>query len=1130
MLERRSQQRYPSLLLDKPSLLLNPWSRRITTTEVAIARDGRAFAPSPMPPGSSAMGRRVGRPAPPPSPDDLVSYDFLASGVAVLADLVPDAAGVVTVPRAALGEAVTLAIVVDDPAGCTRRHLALPERPLAPKDLRLRVALDPERHAQQAKAVAPLAAGGTLAIEDLATAKVHLVDSLERAHAYLLALRDDETLREFAFVTRWHALAEPERRTLYSKYACHELTLFVWFKDRPFFDAVIAPHLVHKRVKTFVDHWLLGFDLAPYLEPRRLEALNAAERALLALRLRADRELPRLLEDAVAAMAADPAQDIRLVDTLIGASTLDGDDEVQSASAAAFGAADASAEQMMARGGGGPAGMSPASMPAVLAVLAAPAAPARAMMMKSASASRAAEPEAEADDHDADDARAESADESPELDALKRDVSRREQQAAHFRAVDRTQEWAEHNWWHRTPAESDRAMIEPSRLWRDLASSALADAGTRGVLSAWLGLASGSFAEAMVALAVTDLPPVAPRHAYVTTTSPRGSGLAITVAGNALAGSSQLVDGALTTGGPPLVVGTSYVRTDDRHEWEGGEQHDRYVETFVVGVVYTCLVVIANPTSSRQRIAALVQIPRGSIAVAGARTTETIDVVLPPYGTHGHEYSFYFPQAGAWSHFPVHVSRAGVIVAASPARVLPVTASAAARDTSSWAHVSQHGTIAEVVTLLERANLSALATDGDGLALVAWRCKDRAAYDAIVGVLERRHWFDARLWGYALVHRDVDRIPVWLRTQGDRLQEAGPALDMLGIDAEGTGAYEYLEYAPLVNARAHRLGGARRILNDGLATQWDAFLELVMHRPRALPEDLLAATAYLLAQDRVADALAILGRVDAAQVTDRMQHAYLAAYAACLAGDVAAARAAIGSWIDHPVDRWRDRFGAMRAMLDEVDDGTAVVTDASNREQLQARAAARQPTFELALSSDGIVVSSQHVTALELRFFEMDVELLFSRQPFVQSDVSRFSFIEPGERLPVTDPPPEARVPWPASMRAKNVVVEAVGAGQRKAKVHYANDLALTVAGHLGQVRAVRGSDRQPLARAYVKVYARKRGGTVAFYKDGYTDLRGWFDYASLSTTDLDTVERFALLVASDTAGATIIEAAPPQR
>jgi hypothetical protein len=121
-------------------------------------------------------------------------------------------------------------------------------------------------------------------------------------------------------------------------------------------------------------------------------------------------------------------------------------------------------------------------------------------------------------------------------------------------------------------------------------------------------------------------------------------------------------------------------------------------------------------------------------------------------------------------------------------------------------------------------------------------------------------------------------------------------------------------------------------------------------------------------------------------------------------------------------------------------------------------------------------------------------------------------------------------VAWPAQLRGKNVVVEAVGAGVRKAKVHYANDLVTSLSHQYGQVRVQRASDRGALAATYVKVYARKRGGQVAFYKDGYTDLRGWFDYATLSTSELDAVERFSILVCSDHAGAAILEAGPPAR
>jgi hypothetical protein len=161
----------------------------------------------------------------------------------------------------------------------------------------------------------------------------------------------------------------------------------------------------------------------------------------------------------------------------------------------------------------------------------------------------------------------------------------------------------------------------------------------------------------------------------------------------------------------------------------------------------------------------------------------------------------------------------------------------------------------------------------------------------------------------------------------------------------------------------------------------------------------------------------------------------------------------------------------------------------------------------------------------------MDIELLFSRQPFVQGDVDRFSWIEPGQVLEVplaTDG--RTLVPIPSALAGANLVIEVVAAGLRKAVPHYAHDLGIQLAHAFGQVRVVRASTQQPLPATYVKVYARQQGGQVSFFKDGYTDLRGRFDYATLSTDDLDRVERFALLVAAGDAGATILEAPPPPR
>eukprot|EP00475_Leptophrys_vorax_P041067 TRINITY_DN7713_c0_g1_i1.p1 TRINITY_DN7713_c0_g1~~TRINITY_DN7713_c0_g1_i1.p1 ORF type:complete len:524 (-),score=55.41 TRINITY_DN7713_c0_g1_i1:204-1547(-) len=132
-------------------------------------------------------------------------------------------------------------------------------------------------------------------------------------------------------------------------------------------------------------------------------------------------------------------------------------------------------------------------------------------------------------------------------------------------------------------------------------------------------------------------------------------------------------------------------------------------------------------------------------------------------------------------------------------------------------------------------------------------------------------------------------------------------------------------------------------------------------------------------------------------------------------------------------------------------------------------------------------------------------------------------------------------------------VVERLGQLRVQMKVQGAAspDVPSTVAGQgrlveTAQVRLV------PLAGAYVKVFykpkgeggngaigwqsyrtgnggsSRGRAGAV-FYKDGYTDRRGWFDYAFVSTEDVEQVEQFAILVVKEGAGSVVRHVKPPK-
>src|SRR5262245_56081700 len=72
-----------------------------------------------------------------------------------------------------------------------------------------------------------------------------------------------------------------------------------------------------------------------------------------------------------------------------------------------------------------------------------------------------------------------------------------------------------------------------------------------------------------------------------------------------------------------------------------------------------------------------------------------------------------------------------------------------------------------------------------------------------------------------------------------------------------------------------------------------------------------------------------------------------------------------------------------------------------------------------------------------------------------------------------------------------------------------------------GQLRAADAAGK-PLAKVYVKVYSRLADGQVKFHKDGYTDHRGRFDYASVSTPEKQPISRFSILALSTDRGVQV--------
>ncbi len=1096
ILDRQYARKFPGNMLRRPELLLNPWEVRKTETEIDRAGEGTAYESGR--PAADRMMRDAGAPAAgEAAASDFSNLDFLAHGSAVLLNLKPDKRGRVVIDRQEIGDHNQLVLVAVDPLSTVYRKISLPARGIARRDLRLRETLDPQAHFTEQKEISILQAGEDLRIEDAATAEFEVFDTLEKVYRLMATLSGDPTLETFSFILRWPEMDEAEKTEKYSEFACHELHFFLFHKDRPFFDRVIRPYLRNKKEKTFMDHWLLGADLSGYLEPWAFSQLNIVEKILLARGGPGDPDrIGRYVKALFDTLTPDIDRFNRAFDTALRGSALEGDGLGFDDLKGALWMADEAAEE---------------ELDFARKMAAEPPAPAEARgadtmaAIESIAMPSAAPPPAPQSGRAFKQARKEA----------------RRKARPFFRKLDKTKEWAENNYYHLDIADQNADLVTVNGFWKDYA---LSDPQAPFFSESFHGAVS-NFAEMMLALSVLDLPFTSEHHE--TGTGDRSFSL---TAGSPLIAFHQEIRPAPAAETPlPLMVSQRYFRPDDRYRYEGNERFDKFVsEEFLLQTPYGCRVVLSNPTSSRRNLRLLLRIPAGAMPLKEGFYTEGEQVTLEPYETETYEYHFYFPDTGAFGHYPVQVARNEAFVAGAEPTDLNVVARLTKIDTDSWAWISQNGSAGAVLEYLDSHNLNRI-----DLSRIAFRMKDRSFFEAVIDLLRSRHLYDHTLWSYG-IHHGAEPVMREFLEQSEYAQRVGHVIDteLLAIDPAARKTYQHLEYRPLVNARTHPLGDERKILNDRLHAQYQRFMSVLGYRPRLDDADLTAVVYYLLLQDRVAEAIDFFGRIDPKRLATRLQYDYLRTYIDFYTGDLDRARKTVARYADYPVPRWQHFFQQAADQLAEMEGDAAAVADEKDRDQIQSRLAATSPSLEFSVASRKITIRYRNIDQCRIRYYPMDIELLFSRNPFVEGGADHFGYIRPSDMETVALPEGESphTVALPEQYRSSNLMIEVTAQGIRRSETYYANALDVRIIGDYGHLQVAHDRTGKPLPMTYVKVYARMRGGEVRFYKDGYTDLRGRFDFVSLSTDELDNVEKFAILVLNEEHGAVIREAEPPKR
>lgn len=1119
VMNRQKQKQYPGNMLAVPSWLLTPKEDQATENYAGELAKGdampnRSFS-QPSKKESDLEEAEDYRPA----ETELASegYHFLNQEVLVKSNLVADENGWVSWEVMEDIHFSQFQIVITHPSAVT--YTSIPAdmidiKDVAFQDRRLKKHFDENQHRVEKQAIERLKGGVWNSIGEAENTRFRVISELNDLYSfYSKSCEGDEELWElFRPISFWPEYSFEEKCQLYEKLACNELHLFLYHKDRDFFDRIVLPYLRNKLEKRFIDQWLLGEDVSRFGDTWRFQSLKAVEVVLLSQKVPALREkIERTVRSELysekdfrnlrrnlfaIAMAGKPWNyfqgNLSLVVSAKGRWSVIDDEYSQWSTS----------DGMRGFGGmGGMGGMGGfdeeyANFPAPDELW-------------------------NTDEEDESEKKAESNKaEAASVDNLTgegatEDVSREELEGylddKYFRRVEDfypTEKWryAQTYSWRESAYHQDGigARRGFTALWLDWL---LHTEESGPFLSTNLDWGPSDFSTAIIALAATDLPwdnkfqwkvedgkvLVRPEHdciAFIERTEvvqqeSQGSKVGV-------AHSTVVFNGGATS-----------------------EQKLPEATRFTKGVPYQSRVVIMNPTDSELQLDVLAQIPQGAIPLNGEDITRSWYVIIAPYKSFIVQFEYYFPESGEFIQYGTQICDSNGLVASLPAQKFVVLEQIVVENPSTLEEILEFGSNELVLKTLQQSAEKPASTN-----LLHRRLNNKEIFEAVINAYETAQEFDDSIWEFAFLHNDEKRIRQWFENNSGLCYTVGPVLksDLLTIDPSDRQLFEHVEFFPLIATRRHPVGNGIEIHNEYIIDAYRSFLNLLCYRDKLEPADKLQLVSFLLLQNRIEEAIQWFSEVPRDSVSAKLQYDYCDAYLAMYLKDYFRAREIAMEYADYPLARWRSLFAEM---LQQLDDRDAMLAG-----RKVARRTDVDATFELVDEVDGLNLHHNETGTVTIRYYVMDIEALFSRRPFEQHAGKSLVWSEPrvsaevsleSQRSPV-------KVSIPESLRNSNVLVQVSSDQESASRMVYSNNLKVTVHEEDGVLRVVHRETGVPLEATYVKVFSRDTFGSVEFYKDGYTDLRGEFDYLRQTTDSLRGGVEFAILIVHPEFGSRVIE------
>ncbi|CAO3597469.1 unnamed protein product [Absidia cylindrospora] len=517
---------------------------------------------------------------------------------------------------------------------------------------------------------------------------------------------------------------------------------------------------------------------------------------------------------------------------------------------------------------------------------------------------------------------------------------------------------------------------------------------------------------------------------------------------------------------------------------------------------------------------------------------------------------------------------------------------------ASWSVVNNSGTSNDILAFL-KANINKLKSLD--WSLVMWRMTDPSFARSLLTLLASNKHYVNTIYAYGVYHGFTDIIAdLLVQERATLLQKTGYVFDCPLVKWQSTGQQhlKVLDYYPMANARVHSLGSSNEIANQEFYDQYNRFLDYLNQCVNQTANNYVTLSIYLILQGRIGEAQQMYSMSQ--QISEQhhgdnnselaiVQSDYLGAYLASRVKegnelDILSVKKMAEKYESCGSLRWQKLFGDLADLATKVENATSQQDENESGISNSKATIGTDPVFDFTIKDNQVVVRYANVTEMQVQFY-INAEVMFSNQPFLNKNdkISNYGWVKANHVetidlqkqsddnvVMVADDnaenngdsgdfgwigiskirPRRHAVPIPL---VGNLLVEVHAHGKTQCQTHFNHALTVHMSEQYGVARVLTSKNldsldqqqqQQPLAGAYVKVYAKLDNGRTEFWKDGYTSLTGVFDYISVThgnalvgaSNDGDgnleqmvkKIKKFALLFSSTQHGVVVKEAYPP--